>query len=242
MLREVAMKKILFHPVASDVVNNATPPLPAKETLPGWYKDLPQFYGGKPDIKNGMANLTVKACMPFYDAMISGYVQTAWQDMSFEFKLEENGDETVVYNSPANPAAFSIRDGDPAIKLSNNFYPFEFVLHPPYYPQVPKGWSILLTQPLNSFNSPLQFTSGIMDSDQFTHSASGNLPFYVRRGFNGIVPKGTPLFQMIPIKRESWKHELKDFDKDTQDKVMNPIYNKFWGGYRHNYWSKKTFR
>ena len=236
------MKKILFHPVTSDVVNNAVPPVPAKDTLSKWYKDLPQFYGGKPHIKDGMANATVKACMPFYDAMVSGYVQTAWQDMSFEFKVEPNGDETIIYNSPSQPPAFSVRDGEPAIKLSNAFYPFEFVLHPPYYPQVPKGWSILLTQPLNSFNSPLQFTSGIMDSDQFTHSESGNLPFYVRRDFNGIIPKGTPLFQMIPIKRESWKHELTEFDKATQDKIMNPIRNHFWGGYRHNYWSKKTFK
>lgn len=235
------MKKILFHPVA-DGLHEPTAPVPAKETLARWYKDMPHFHGGKPDIKNGLANVTVKACMPFYDAMTAGYVQQSWQDISFDFMTDNNGDETIIYNAASQPASFSIREGDPSIKLSKDFYPFEFVFHPPYYPEVPKGWSVLLTQPLNSFNSPIQFTSGIMDSDQFTHSESGNLPFYVRRGFSGIIPKGTPLYQMIPIKRESWRSEVTEFDLDTQNKIMNPIRTKFWGGYRHNYWTKKTFK
>lgn len=235
------MKKILFHPVMGDM-HDQTAPVPAKETLSKWYRDLPQFHGGKPSIKDGMANPTVKACMPFYDAMISGYIQQSWHDMSFEFSFDKNGDETVVYNTASQPSSFSVRDHEPSMKLSNDYYPFEFVFHPPYYPEVPEGWSVLITQPFNSFNSPFQFTSGIVDSDQFTHSQSGNLPFYVKRGFNGIIPKGTPLYQLMPVKRESWKSEVTEFDLETQNKIMNPIRTKFWAGYRHNYWTKKTFK
>ena len=235
------MKKIIFHPVGEVEQAEAIPPMPAKTFLPDWYKKIEHFYGGKPHIRNGMANLSVKACMPFYDALTSGYIQQAWQDMSFEFIRLEDGNETVYFGEPFETASFHVRDAPPSVKLSNDYYPFEFVFHPPYYAELPKGYSLLITQPLNSFNSPLVFTSGIVDSDQFTMSAKGNLPFFVRRGFQGVIPKGTPLFQMIPIKRENWSSEIKKFDKEKQSEIMRPIITKFWGGYKHTYWNKKTF-
>lgn len=235
------MKKIIFHPVGEVEQTEAIPPAPAKTLLPEWYKSLTHFYGGKPSVRNGMANLSVKACMPFYDAMTSGYVQTAWQDMSFEFERKEDGAETVYFGEPYEVASFHVRDSAPSVKITEDYYPFEFVYHPPFYAELPKGWSLLITQPLNSFDSPLVFTSGIVDSDLFTRSSKGNLPFFVKRGFQGIIPKGTPLFQMIPVKRENWKSSIQPYDKEKQAQIMRPIYTKFWGGYKHAYWNKKTF-
>lgn len=236
------MKRIVFRPVGTTEQTEATPPTPAKSNLPSWYKDLTHFYGGKPSIRDGMANLTVKACMPFYDAMTSGYVQTAWQDMSFEFVQQEDGSETVYFGEPYEVASFHVRDSMPSVNLSADYYPFEFVYHPPFYAELPKGWSLLVTQPFNNFDSPIHFTSGIIDSDSFSTSGKGNLPFFIKRGFQGVIPKGTPLFQMIPIKRENWVSSVEDYDKEKQSEIMRPIYTKFWGGYKHTYWHKKSFK
>ena len=236
------MKKIKFHPVGEAEQRDGVPPLPAKEFIPRWYKDLTHFYTKKPEIRKGMANPTVKSCMPFQDAMTAGYIQSAWQDMSFDFLQEPNGDETVYFGAPSETVCFNVRDGNPSVKLSDDYYPFEFVFHPPFYAELPKGWSLLITQPINVFDSPLMFTSGIIDSDLFTRSSKGNLPFFVKRGFSGVIPKGTPLFQMIPIKRENWISEVEAFDAKKQSDIMRPIYTKFWGGYKHTYWQKKSYK
>lgn len=202
---------------------------------------MPQFRSGRPRIQDGAADTTLKACIPFYDAMTNGYTQEAWQDMSFEFTIDGDGNDFVQYNTASMPAAFDVRSA-PSLSLPPEYYPFEFVLHPPYFPEMPKGWSILITQPLNAFDSPFTFTSGIIDSDNFTHSVGGNLPFYIKRGFSGVITKGTPLFQMIPVKRENWKSEVTEFDARKQAKSMSPIHTKFWGGYKHAYWEKKSFK
>ena len=32
----------------------------------------------------------------------------------------------------------------------------------------------------------------------------GNVPFFIKSGFEGVIPAGTPIAQLIPIKREKW--------------------------------------
>ena len=36
------------------------------------------------------------------------------------------------------------------------------------------------------------------------------MPFFVAKGFQGILPAGTPYAQMLPFKREHWNSELQD--------------------------------
>jgi hypothetical protein len=45
--------------------------------------------------------------------------------------------------------------------------------------------------------------SAIVDSDKFY--GSGNIPFFLKADFEGTIEKGTPIAQLIPIKRKSWK-------------------------------------
>jgi hypothetical protein len=44
--------------------------------------------------------------------------------------------------------------------------------------------------------------AGIVDSDKY-HGA-GNIPFFLKEEFEGLIPKGTPYAQIIPIKRAEW--------------------------------------
>ena len=68
--------------------------------------------------------------------------------------------------------------------------------------KTPRGWSTLVVHPLNRHDLPFTITSGIIDSDKF--NASGNVPFFLKEGFEGTIPAGTPYAQLIPIKRSSW--------------------------------------
>jgi hypothetical protein len=50
---------------------------------------------------------------------------------------------------------------------------------------------------------PFTTLSGIHDTDGGLHE--GKIPFYIKSDFEGIIPAGTPIMQLIPIKRDSWK-------------------------------------
>ena len=63
----------------------------------------------------------------------------------------------------------------------------------------------------------------------------------VKKGFEGIIPAGTPFMQMIPFKRDEWKSEYKEHVMKNQ-LLANKINSTFWGAYRKNFWIKKTFK
>lgn len=235
--------KITFNPVDPGVAATVTPPKPAREYLPEWYKKMPAFEDNKVVInERGQANKTVKLCMPFLDGSTAGYIQELWQDIYIDIK-EIDGKTGFRYAQPTLPEAIGIRDSPPAVQLDDSFYPFEFTLHPVWAPKMPKGWSMLYTHPQNRFDLPFHFTSGIVDADGFSESLPrSNFPFYIKKGFSGVIPKGTPMYQMIPFKREDWESEAVEFDVKRQMSVLAPVVSKFWGGYKNSYWNKKTYK
>jgi len=84
-----------------------------------------------------------------------------------------------------------------------------FAFEAPYSFQLPKGYSFLVTHPLNRFDLPFVTTSAIVDADILF--PAGQFPFFALKGFEGIIPRGTPIAQLIPFKREKWTtfHTLK---------------------------------
>jgi hypothetical protein len=89
---------------------------------------------------------------------------------------------------------------------------------------------------------PFHTLSGVIDSDSFFHTSGGNVPFYVHKGFEGIIPVGTPMYQIIPIKRDSWTSSNKDFNFED-NYIRNYALGKFFnGGYKNKFWNKKDYK
>jgi hypothetical protein len=68
--------------------------------------------------------------------------------------------------------------------------------------------------------------------------------FFLKRGFQGIIKKGTPLFQMIPFKRDNWEMEL-DLSQEKFDEHEFKAENRrsmLYGYYKKTAWRKKLFR
>jgi hypothetical protein len=83
---------------------------------------------------------------------------------------------------------------------------------------------------------------GIVDADGFTHSEEGsNLPFLLKEDFTGMIKKGTPMYQIIPFKRETWKSEAAKFNANQQLTVTQSVKQFMWGGYKNLVWNKKEF-
>jgi hypothetical protein len=198
------MKKIKFFTVHENVKN----PEPSKKHLPDWYKQIPNFYNDekKIRIKDGdTTNATVKACMPFLDAFLTGYTATLWQDLEVTRK---NGLSILKWRTV--PAVAGARGPNPhstfpiPLGCSNE----EFVWLSPFLIETIPSYDLLLTHPLNRHDLPFTTLSGIVAGEIL---GTGSFPFYLKEGFEGIIEKGTPIFQIIPIKRESW-HSQEDKD------------------------------
>lgn len=213
-------------------------PLPIIKTLPKWYKDFPKF------LKNeNQKHMTVKSCVPFFDALTMGYTFTTPCDI--EFYVEDNTikhkvlDERFIdFIGPRSPMpGFADLDG---------FYEEHFYWLPAWSVQLPEGYSALYVHPLNRFELPFMTTNGIIDNDKI--SIPGQLPFFLKKNFKGIVPKGTPIVQIIPFKRENWVSENIKLDAKSHELRMQESTSKYKNiegtknsVYRYSDWEQKRY-
>lgn len=253
-------KKIVFiprdissgHSIVRDV---SEPPLPAKVFIPQWYKDGEMFLNsyshlktdsGDPDRVGGM-----KSCIPFLDAMLSGYMLHTWVDVEItrnDGKVEWVYVQENEYTGKAEhlndyPVPMMLeRPGDigetiprPAGHASNHM-----AFNGMWGIKVPQGWSIMVTHPFNRYDLPFTTMSGFMDSDEFT--ASGNVPFFLREGWTGVIPKNTPFAQLIPIQRKTWVSQI---DKGYHDIWASEVGKRSrsvkYGYYKKNIWQRKNY-
>jgi hypothetical protein len=94
---------------------------------------------------------------------------------------------------------------------------------------------------MNRYDLPFYTMSGIVESDVW------GLPvftaFFLKRNFIGIIPKGTPIFQIIPFKRDSWElEEVETNDELNKHELMaENRRSRLYGYYKEVAWIKKSF-
>jgi hypothetical protein len=198
------------------------PPVPSKKLIPDWYKNGEQsFIDGAGNEVSGM-----KRCVPFLDIMTAGYMILLGEDAIVKI---ENGipkiENRIVFERDSRMGATIVRP--------NGYLPNNFVWHNPWAWQTPKGWSTVVTHPYNRFDLPFITLSGFMESDTFV--LGGSLPFYLKEGFEGIIPAGTPIAQIIPVKRANWVSR-------TLNKEI--VFDGTYTGknhYKKHFWKKKQY-
>jgi hypothetical protein len=213
------------------------PPQPSVKEVPDWYRDTPEYVNDEiKKITNvSEAPHTVKKCIPVFDAMTAGYiiytqvdVQVSQED-GFPFYMwpEQNAISFhPIAQAPLHPA----KKESPYPKWNNA-----------YAIKTPPGYSVLFTQPFHR-ESVFTILPGIVDTDKYT--APVNFPFVLNDNkWEGIIPAGTPMAQVIPFKRESWKHEIgSNKDRIEQDRLTRKLKTLFFNSYKRQFWSSKSFR
>lgn len=232
------MKHIEFLPSLREVEQLVQPPFSGKKATPKWHKEMPFFRGGKPVFDNGeVTNMSAAACMPFFDAMSGGYIQTLWVDVH----IQQHEEGFATYDYPAGPRPISMRDSV-SIPISERFYKAEFLWSQAWIPKLPKGYSALITHPQNRIDLPFFTLSGVIDSDRFFHTPMGNTPFYIDKDFSGVIPAGTPIYQILPFKRESWKSKYQKWNEEDRLRLDFIKRKKFFGVYRKRFYVSKTYK
>lgn len=232
---------VKFHPLSKEIEWVVPAPKPAAHYKPAWLKSLHGIDGAPQYADNVITNRTAQLCKPFVDTFETGYIQESWCDIHVGI----GPNDTLHYNQSATPQIMSHRgnaDTNKQLHLPKHFYTTEFVWHQPYVAELPKGYSMLVTHPLNHWTLPFQTMTGIVDNDSFVYeSASNNLPFNIYNWFTGIIPAGTPLFQFIPIKRDKWQRSLEQHNAERQAKAIHEIRRKFANQYRLLHWQRKRY-
>jgi hypothetical protein len=238
-------KKILFNPFNEWVRASETKPVPSFSIMPSWYKQLRRFVNnsdfpikahGKPD---------VKMCSPFREAITYGYLLVT--PCELEVTWMADGTPEISWNPqfPYDPIHLrgDVRNPENqglGMSIPAGCSPFMFALSPMWAPETPKGYSVLITHPLNRHELPFILTSGIMDSDKWTDA--GNMPFFIKSDFVGVIPKGTPIAQIIPLKRDDWESEYM-IENSTRNSHRVALRDSFFYGYYHRFIRvKKSFK
>lgn len=209
------------------------PPEPMVRNLPTWYKDMESFHDGKLTLNGKATSMTAKKCVPMMDAMSSGYVFKLGFDISISSDAEISwlvDGRWVQVHPPFQTERMPIGD---------EFHSTAFKFMNPYIIQTPKGYSTLFQHPASSLDAPFHCFSGLVDTD--TWDLPVNFPFLLKKNFQGIIKKGTPLVQIIPVKRDDWVSETGE-DWQTYPAKESKHFSQIMNYYRNNFWNRKTFK
>lgn len=220
-------------------------PEPSSKNIPDWYvkedryakQPNGEYYTG-PD---GGKIVTWKGCPAIYDILITGYMLKTPCDIEF-------------INTPTGQIhrIYDIRYQDfiqPRLEMSgfdqpDGYSKNHFAWYPDWAPEVPSGYSVLYSQPFNRFDLPFLNTTGIVDNDEV--SVPGTVPFFIKEGWEGVVPAGTPYIQLLPFKRDDWEseHELLDEKQIVRRNIKNSKKYRVPNGgvYLNEVWHRRKYQ
>jgi hypothetical protein len=201
-------------------------PFSSSRFVPDWYRKMK---GVDEQI------ITVKKCVPFLDALTSGYMIPLPMDVTWDSERKDfNSDGKIMVNS--DHAAVQTHE----VVLPTGFNPQPHKWINSWHIKTPKGYSTLFIHPLNRLDLPFYSFSGVVDTDR--HPLIINFPFVLQEGFEGTIPAGTPVIQAIPFKRDEWDSTVLDTGEPHsypfEYEVMNPPYA--W--YKRKWWVRKLYR
>lgn len=219
-------------------------PRPASSYTPSWYKNMESYVGGqrKPD-GNGSTTSTIKRCMPVFDAISSGYIIPTYTDLYVSPQKDEDGKflKTWYEWSGLEPIHWHPIVQAPEHPNRNGHELAYPKWMNPWSIKTPKGYSCLFVQP---FHRESEFTilPGVVDTD--TYTAPVNLPFVLNSmDFDGIIPAGSPMVQVIPFKRDQWSMKKgSNTEIIEQEAITQLLKTKFFDGYKNIFRQKKEYR
>ena len=185
-------------------------PMPAILGLPDWFKTMPAAAFSA--AASRASSSTVKKCPPFIDAMTFGFLLPLACDLRVEdgtfswdgspppARSRATRARRSIFTTTVQVAGTPYFADDRFIIKFNNFWTIES----------PPGYSLLITHPINRDDLPFTTLTGLVDADLYRDNFI-NFPAWWRdETFEGVLPKGTPVAQCIPVKRDLWDARVRD--------------------------------
>jgi hypothetical protein len=230
-------------------------PKPSSSFIPDWYKELNSYIGNEKKPVDGASLATAKRCMPLFDSIASGYIITTYcdiwinqekilDDVRIGLDLKEIKSQPVYQWSTANPVEFHPIEQMPVHPDKGSHVLAYPKLMNPWSIKTPKGYSTLFVPPFHR-ESPFSILPGLVDTDKYFGPV--NFPFVLKNAdtFEGLIPAGTPIAQLIPIKRDSWQININDINsKEFQEVNLQTrlLRSKFFDRYKTLFRQTKEYR
>jgi hypothetical protein len=182
------------------LIDRLARPIPARHALPEWLRTMP---GTAWSALHDEDVRTVKHCPPFVDAMAFGFVIPLPCDvtvrdgvLSWDWELPQLSEEAhprspISFHVPAQVTATPFHDAATSVVKFNSFWTIE--LEP--------GYSLFATHPVNRADLPFRLLSGLVDCDRFSDVGVLFPAVWTNPGFEGVLPRGTPVAQCFPVAR-----------------------------------------
>jgi hypothetical protein len=203
---------------ARELEGLAPPPIPAQRGLPAWLKTMPpsaysDFLGAEFD--------TVKRCPPFVDAMGCGFLIPLMCDVRVENgEFSWDNELPVVSSVPSQRSPIGFHDcsqvaGSPLFEAERSLIKF----HNLWTIEAPEGYSLLFMHPISHFDLPFRTLTGLVESDRYQDAWVHFPALWCDENFSGVLPRGTPIAQCIPVRRETWAARIGTLDEDRVERV-----------------------
>lgn len=207
-------------------------PVPAAKAIPSYYKNIPPTVPGEPESN------TAKRCVPFLDAMSAGFIIPLWVDMMV---VAKDSELKIIFpdgfQQPTLLEKHSSRQipDHPLSGLPFGNRPLKLIS--PWLVKTQPGVSCLFTSPLNHLDPRIKLFDGVVDTDRYYLNVNFPMIFTVGEG-EYFFPKGTPIAQAIPFRRETAKLSVGVVDTAKKNSTIAMIKTTLAFGYKDNYWHK----
>jgi hypothetical protein len=210
-------------------------PEPASKNIPKWYKETESYVNGKRIVEDAKIPMTIKRCLPFFDAMTAGYYLFTHCD---------------IYVSQVDGKPYYQWAKNPAIEFHNRVQADKYPLaketdYPKFINRwsikTPLGYSSLFINPMHNPSKIFTILEGVVDTDKYI--APVNFPFILNDNtWEGMIPAGTPIAQVIPFKRDKFKMIIGgEKEAKESDKLLYRLKSVFDNGYRNFWRSEKKY-
>jgi hypothetical protein len=175
----------------------------------------------------------LKRCPPFLEAMTAGYLipLPAYLDLEMD-----NAGELKAY------CQHQIVSGHFAAQYEGS--PFEdrrvIKFHNPWIIVTPPEYVCFITAPINRFELPFAALSGIVETGRYYKEVLLPMVCLMQPGQRIAAAKGTPMIQVIPIRRDAWTSEMKFLD-DSRRQQEQSLFDTEPHAYKDRLWRKLEF-
>jgi hypothetical protein len=195
-------------------------PLPAPRGLPQWLKDMPSKAAS--EVLGGADVRTLKHCAPLLDAMASGVIFVLPCDVevrnggfswNWDLPRAKNSRHTrspIGVHVPEQATGLPGQTATDFIIKFNNFWTME----------TEAGVSTLFVHPLNRMDLPFRSFSGVVDTDNYSNGLVHFPAQWIDASFEGVLPRGTPVAQAIPFRREQLELDIDSMRKRDVELYM----------------------
>lgn len=216
-------------------------PSPAKRGLPDWLSAMPKQAEAE-DL--GFAVRTVKQCPPFLDAMRSGVLvplvcdvevrhgRFSWSWDPPAMALQRISRAPLSFHAPEQASGVPFHDPGQTVLKFNNLWTIA----------APEGWSLLAVHPVNREELPFRTLTGLVDADLYADAFIQFPALWTDPDFEGVLPAGTPVAQLVPVRREALEMEFDTLEGEAAARfeATGVELERAPGAYRRHWRAKKA--